>query len=99
VKSLVIASLLLFSINAFACKQEAQFIAPSVETSFENQKCVATVIEFTHYQESMVCPLWQEDVIDQGILIKNTTAEECSKINRLSGYLVKDHFTHDIFLD
>ncbi len=98
-KLTLIVCLSLFSINSFACREEAQFVATSVKPTFEDQKCIVKVFSFSHYVGSMLCPLYQEDVVEMGIVVKNVDEETCSKITKLSGYLVKDHFTHDIYLD
>ncbi len=97
-KKVFFSVLILASFNAFACKQEAQFIAPQVETSFAEGNCIVKVIEFSHFTPSMICPLFAEEVISEGFLIQ-TLEENCQKITQISGYLVRDQVSDVILFD
>lgn len=97
-KKVFFSVLILASFNSFACKQEAQFIAPQVETSFAEGSCLVKVIEFSHFTPSMVCPLFAEEVISEGFMIE-TQEENCQKISSISGYLVRDQYSQAILFD
>ena len=90
--------LILASFNSYACKQEAQFIAPKVETSFAQGNCTVKVIEFSHFTPSMICPLFAEEVLAEGFMIQ-TQEENCHKISSISGYLIRDQYSQAILFD
>ncbi|PIP88592.1 MAG: hypothetical protein COW01_13715 [Bdellovibrionales bacterium CG12_big_fil_rev_8_21_14_0_65_38_15] len=97
-KKVLFSVLILASFNSFACKQEAQFIAPQVETTFNGTSCLVKVIEFSHFTPSIICPLDEEEVLSEGFLIQ-TQEENCQKITQISGYLVRDQVSDVILFD
>ena len=97
-KKVLFSVLILASFNSFACKQEAQFIAPQVETSFDGTNCLVKVITFSHFTPSIICPLDEQDVFAQGFILE-TEEESCQKISKISGYLVKEEGSEAILFD
>lgn len=97
-KKILFSLLILASFNTFACKQEAQFIAPQVETTFAEGQCLVSVLEFSHFTPSMICPLYPEEVFSEGFIIQ-TQEENCQKLTSISGYLVRDQNSQAILFD
>lgn len=99
-KKLTLAVFLLSSFSALACQEESQFIARIGSTKIENGKCIVGVLNFSHYNVSGVCPLWETDVIEIGITTE-FGPETCGKLvgSEISGYLVRPEGSNQIFLD
>lgn len=91
---------LFLSSAAYACQEESQFIAQIKSASMIDGQCILNVSSFSHYTASMVCPLWESDVLSQGITTDLASAE-CSKMNggEISGYLIRPIGSNAIFLD
>lgn len=98
-KKLIFVVLFLSS-TAYACQEESQFIAQIKSANMLDGQCVLNVKSFSHYTSSMVCPLWESDVLNQGITTDLSSAE-CAKMNggEISGYLIRPIGSNDIFLD
>ena len=97
-KKAIFALIFLISFNAFACKQEAQFAASSFEPEFDGEHCQIKVFSFSHYSYSIMCPLLQEEVLNEGFIMK-TSQEYCENMNTLSGYLVRNIGSEVIIFD
>lgn len=99
-KKLTFAVFLLSAFNALACQEESQFIARIGSTKIENGKCIIGVSNFSMYNVSGVCPLWESDVIEAGITTE-FGPETCGKLvgSEISGYLVRPEGSSQIFLD
>lgn len=84
----------------YACQEESQFIAQIKSATMIDGQCILNVNNFSHYTPSMVCPLWESDVLIQGITTDLSSAE-CSEMNtaEISGYLIRPVGSNDIFLD
>lgn len=99
-KALVFFSLVFSSLPSFACQQEAQFISVVSSAKFINQKCSLTISHFSHYSASAVCPLWESDVLQNGI-VANFEKSHCVDLagRELSGYLIRPSGSETIFFD
>lgn len=98
-KKLLFVALFLSS-TAYACQEESQFAAQIQSASMLNGQCVLDVKSFSHYRPSVMCPLWESDVLNQGIII-DLSSSECAKMNnsQISGYLIRPIGSNDIFFD
>lgn len=99
-KKLTCAVFLLSSFNALACQEESQFMAKIGSTKMENGKCIINVSNFTIYNVSGVCPLWESDVVEMGITTE-FGPETCGKLvgSEISGYLIRPAGSNQVFLD
>lgn len=99
-KALVFFSFIFSTFSAFACQQEAQFISIVSGTQFASEKCLITVSHFSQYSASVVCPLWESDVLEKGIIAK-FEKNHCLDLagRELSGYLVRPSGSETIYFD
>tara|TARA_R100000656_G_scaffold105919_2_gene78006 strand:+ start:1080 stop:1394 length:315 start_codon:yes stop_codon:yes gene_type:complete len=99
-KALVFFSLVFSSLSSFACQQEAQFISVVSNTQFANEKCLISISHFSQYNISAVCPLWESDVLEKGIIAKFEKSHCLDLAGReLSGYLVRPSGSETIYFD
>lgn len=85
---------------AWACQEEAQFAGTIASATRLGESCILKVESFNHYSPSVMCPLWESDVLAQGI---ETTfgPETCAQMNgaTISGYLVRATDSDSIILE
>ncbi|MBT3585762.1 MAG: hypothetical protein HN509_12730 [Halobacteriovoraceae bacterium] len=82
-KNSIIAILMLFCGNSFACEGEAQFTAMIVK----NENCVVQLDEFSHFRQHVFCPLAQSEVENLGVHLTERQCEVARVGTGLSGVL------------
>jgi hypothetical protein len=91
-KFLIVASLMVFGLNAFAdsapCQEEAQFIGKvkNIKPLNQDWSMCSFQIEFTMYNESMVCPLNSGEADHQTFYDAGCNYKDGEQV---SGYLVR----------
>ena len=94
-KSLVLfASVLtagIFANAQSACQQEGQIIAKVIATQKISMTECRMMVKIIDYRESIVCPLAQSDVEQEGIEIGMKNGHDCeTDATDVSGYLVRN---------